>query len=221
MILRPWHLLLAVAALAVPLQAGALGGGGGGGLAVAATLDHCGVASGGVSCKIDASWGGVPDADRYTATVTLADGSVRDLGAVGTGPGGGTASLWVPYAGSGVYTVTISAWGADSEGREKMLDEDGDSASERGRSDGDDAGGDEEGPTEPGSADDEEPPEEFTDPPAGAETDQPGQPQPEPSSPPPAPDPPAPGPSTPGQTPDEEAATTPSSAALAPPESAR
>ena len=119
--LRPWHLLLVAAALLVPLQASAIGGGSG--LNVSASLDYCGVNPGGVSCKIDASWSGVAQAESYTATVTLADGSVTDMGTVGAGSGGGSTSVWVPYAGNGFYTLTITAWGTDPEGKPKKVDE--------------------------------------------------------------------------------------------------
>ncbi len=119
--LRPWHLLLVAAALLVPLQASAIGGGSG--LNVSASLDYCGVNPGGVSCKIDASWSGVAQAESYTATVTLADGSVTDVGTVGAGSGGGSTSVWVPYAGNGFYTLTITAWGTDPEGKPKKVDE--------------------------------------------------------------------------------------------------
>ena len=122
MSLRPWHILLVLAALIVPLQAGALDGGGGP-LTVTAALDYCGVGPGGISCKVDASWSGVEDAETYTATATLADGSVVDLGTIGSGPGGGSSSFWLPYAGNGIYTVTVSAWGTDPEGREKKLED--------------------------------------------------------------------------------------------------
>ncbi len=126
---RPWHLLLVLAALAVPIQAGALKGsdgtGSGGGLAVSASLDHCGFAETAITCQINVSWTGVEGAERYSAAVTLADGSVRDMGTIGTGPSGGFSSIWVPYAGDGTYTVTITAWGSDPDGKEKKIaDED-------------------------------------------------------------------------------------------------
>ena len=120
--LRAWHLLLVAAALAVPIQAGALSGGKGGGLTVSASLDYCGTSGNGISCKIDVSWNGVEGAERYSAVTTLADGTVLDLGTVGSGPGGGSSSIWVPYAGDGLYTVTITAWGNDPDGKDKELD---------------------------------------------------------------------------------------------------
>jgi hypothetical protein len=58
-------------------------------------------------CKINASWNQIPGANRYTASVTRADGSVVDFGAVGAG----SASFWVPYVGNGTYTVSVSAYG--------------------------------------------------------------------------------------------------------------
>jgi hypothetical protein len=120
--LRPWHLLLVLAALVVPLQAGALGGGSAGAsLQVSATLDYCGVGANGVNCKIDVSWTGPPEAESYTATATLADGSVVDMGTVGGAGAGGSTSIWVPYTGNGIYTVSVSAWGADSEGKAEKI----------------------------------------------------------------------------------------------------
>lgn len=114
---------LSVAAIFVPLQAGALQGGGGG-LNVGATLQGCGSGAEGVSCQIDVSWSGVAGADHYTADVTLADGSVRGMGRVGAGEIGGGASLWVPYAGDGFYMVTVTAWAINDEGEKEKVDED-------------------------------------------------------------------------------------------------
>lgn len=121
--IRPWHVLLVCLALIVPIQAGALEGRASG-LSVSASLGQCGVSGTGIMCRIDVSWSGVEHATRYAATVTLADGSVRELGTVGGG-GGGSTSVWVPYAGSGTYTVSVTAWGSDPEGKdEKLEDED-------------------------------------------------------------------------------------------------
>lgn len=114
------YLLPLLAALVVPLQAGALGGSGGG-LAVSASLNGCGVAETGISCRVDVSWSGVEGAERYSATATLADGSVIDLGHLGSGEGGGSASVWLPYAGDGEYSVTVTAWGSDPEGLPKKV----------------------------------------------------------------------------------------------------
>jgi hypothetical protein len=120
--LRPWHVLLACLALVVPIQAGALEGRGGSGLSVSASLGQCGVSETGILCRIDVSWSGVEHATRYAATVTLADGSVQDQGTVGGG--GGSTAVWVPYAGSGTYTVTVTAWGSDPEGKDEKLGDD-------------------------------------------------------------------------------------------------
>lgn len=123
--LRPWHLFLVLAALLVPIQAGALKGSdgpaGGAALAVSATLDHCGVGESGIVCQLNVSWTGIEGAERYSAAVTLADGSVRDMGTIGSGPGGGFTTLWVPYAGDGTYSVTVTAWGSDPDGKEKKI----------------------------------------------------------------------------------------------------
>jgi hypothetical protein len=119
---RKRALVCALLALAVPLPALALdGGSGGGSLDVQASLDRCGVGNGSIVCKIDASFSGLPDAEYYTASVTAPDGSVSDSGAVAEGDGGGTAALWVRYAGNGRYTVTISAWGYDERGNADIV----------------------------------------------------------------------------------------------------
>lgn len=120
--IRPWHVLLVCLALVVPIQAGAFDGRGGG-LSVSASLGQCGVSGSDVVCRIDVSWSGVEHATRYDATVTLADGSVQDLGTVGGGGGGSTAA-WVPYAGSGTYTVSVTAWGSDPDGKDEKLEND-------------------------------------------------------------------------------------------------
>jgi hypothetical protein len=112
--MRRRAIVYAVLALAVPLPALALTGQGGPAepagetsLSVSASLDTCGTAADTIVCKIDATWNEVAGADRYTATVTRADGSVVDFGDVGAGG----SSFWVPYVGNGTYTVTVSAYG--------------------------------------------------------------------------------------------------------------
>lgn len=106
-------LLYALLALAVPLPALALTGhadpvpAANANLSVAASLDSCGTAADTIVCKLDASWNEIPGATRYTASVTRADGSVVDFGDVG----GGSSSFWVPYAGNGAYTVSVSVYG--------------------------------------------------------------------------------------------------------------
>jgi hypothetical protein len=76
-------------------------------ISVSTSLDSCGTMDNGIVCKLDVSFNTVPNADSYYATVTRADGSVIDYGAVGAGG----ASLWVPYVGSGTYSVKITAYG--------------------------------------------------------------------------------------------------------------
>ena len=105
-------LVLAALALCVPIPALALPEGDpapetAGTLGVSATLDSCGIAGDQVVCKIDASWNAVPGATSYSASVTSPGGGVVDYGDAG---GSGT-SFWVPYAGPGTYTVTVSAYG--------------------------------------------------------------------------------------------------------------
>jgi hypothetical protein len=126
---RRW-LLLALLALAIPLPALGLSGSrettpapAPVALAVSTSLDSCGIADSQVVCKLDVSFNAIPGATSYTASVTRADGSVVDYGGVGAGGG----SLWVPYTGSGGYSVRISAYGtppaAESEGAEESGNE--------------------------------------------------------------------------------------------------
>ena len=118
-------LLYAALALAVPLPALAITAHGGGDagqpapvdLQVSASLDSCGTAADTIVCKIDASWNSVPGATRYTANVTRADGTVVDFGDIG----GTSESFWVPYAGNGTYTVSVSAYGTPPGADEEEL----------------------------------------------------------------------------------------------------
>jgi hypothetical protein len=111
--MRRRAIALALLALVVPLPALALSGGedatpfGPTDLSVAVSLDGCGTAADTIVCKLDATWNVVPGADRYTASVTRADGTVMDVGDVGAG----SASFWVPYAGNGTYSVQVFAYG--------------------------------------------------------------------------------------------------------------
>ena len=119
-------LLLTLLALAAPLPAFAIAEGalrdrlgpGPAAISVSTSLDSCGVLEDGVVCKLDVSFDPVDRRRRATrATVTRADGSVIDYGAVA--PGG--TSLWVPYVGSGNYSVRITAYGEPEspEGRRR------------------------------------------------------------------------------------------------------
>ena len=103
---------LALIALAVPFPALALEGGGAEGsgspgLSVTASLNSCGLAGSQIMCQIDAGWNSPEGAETYSVSVTSADGSVVDMGEM-TGQG---TSVWVPYAGSGTYTVSVTAYG--------------------------------------------------------------------------------------------------------------
>jgi hypothetical protein len=103
---------LALIALAVPFPALALEGGGvqasgSPGLTVTASLNSCGLAGSQIMCQIDAGWNSLEGADSYSVSVTSADGSVIDMGQT-TGQG---TSVWVPYAGAGTYSVSVTAWG--------------------------------------------------------------------------------------------------------------
>lgn len=128
---RPF--VLALLALAAPLPAFAIAQSSGetapGALSVSVALDGCGLVGTEVVCKLDASYGAVDGATSYTAAVTRADGSVVDYGEVGAG---GT-SLWVPYVGSGTYSVEIAAYGdpARPGGEPKLLSRDYSSAEGR------------------------------------------------------------------------------------------
>jgi hypothetical protein len=123
--------LLTLLALAAPLPALALNSDGTepvaatpapAALEVSTALDSCGIVDTQVVCKLSVTFGEVPGATNYTATVTRADGSVVDYGSVGAGG----ASLWVPYVGAGNYSVRVSAYGAPPEATEGDGDDKGD-----------------------------------------------------------------------------------------------
>ena len=80
-------------------------------LEVSTALDSCGTLADQVICKLDVSYNALPEAASYSAAVTRADGSVVDYG--GVAPGG--TSLWVPYVGSGTYSVRVTAYGAPEQ----------------------------------------------------------------------------------------------------------
>ena len=80
-------------------------------LEVSTALDSCGTLEDEVICKLDVSYNALPEAASYSAAVTRADGSVVDYG--GVAPGG--TSLWVPYVGSGTYSVRVTAYGAPEQ----------------------------------------------------------------------------------------------------------
>ena len=81
------------------------------GARVSTALDSCGTLEDEVICKLDVSYNALPEAASYSAAVTRADGSVVDYG--GVAPGG--TSLWVPYVGSGTYSVRVTAYGAPEQ----------------------------------------------------------------------------------------------------------
>jgi len=133
-------ILLAALVLATPVSAWAVGegalqtGSAQASISVSTSLRSCGVIEDGVACELGVSFGAVDGASSYTAAVTRADGSVIDYGAVA--PGG--TSLWVPYVGSGTYSVRITAYGEpespkDADGRGEVI--------AKGYSSGDDADG--------------------------------------------------------------------------------
>lgn len=106
--------LYSVLALAIPFPAFALTGEDGGetgadpvALSVEATLDGCGLAESRIVCTIDVSYGTVAAATSYSASVTAPNGSVTDHGEIDPGQ----ATLTVPYAGNGTYSVRITAYG--------------------------------------------------------------------------------------------------------------
>jgi hypothetical protein len=80
-------------------------------LEVSTALDSCGTLEDEVICKLDVSYNALPEAASYSAAVTRADGSVVDYG--GVAPGG--TSLWVPYVGSGTYSIRVTAYGAPEQ----------------------------------------------------------------------------------------------------------
>ena len=128
--MRRGRLLLLVVVLAAiaafPLRAFGVAGGGASGLAVDASLGGCGGSGGEILCEIQVAFGGVEGATHYTASVTRADGTVQSAGTVGTGEGGGSTSIQVPYVGAGTYSVIVSAWGPEQgASKPKLLERDG------------------------------------------------------------------------------------------------
>src|SRR5687767_1527647 len=118
---------LALIALTVPFPALALEGGGAEapgsqGLTVSASLESCGLADSQIMCKINAGWNSLEGAETYAVSVTSADGSVIDMGETS---GQGT-SVWVPYAGAGTYSVSVTAWGTppdeEDDGTPEVID---------------------------------------------------------------------------------------------------
>lgn len=76
-------------------------------LQVSASLGGCGIADAAIVCSIDTSWNSIEGAEEYAVSVTRPDGSVVDLG-----QSGGTArTLFIPYVGSGNYSIQVTAWG--------------------------------------------------------------------------------------------------------------
>jgi hypothetical protein len=122
-----WALVCVALALAVPLPANALTAGSDEAppatLTVAASLDGCGLAGTHIVCRLGVSFNAIPDATRYTASVTRPDGSVIDYGAIASGG----SAVHVPYVGSGTYNVRVSAYGwrdDDEHGEPVLLDTD-------------------------------------------------------------------------------------------------
>lgn len=171
--------VLAMLALLIPLRASA--GDGSGSLAVSASLAGCGLAGGAIVCEIEAGFNSISGADSYTASVTLADASVRSFGTVS--PGG--ASLYVPYVGAGIYRVEITAWAVDDEGDTEPIDTavsttenvEPPPAPRESLKPADDPAAEEPAPApEPEEATDEAPPPEDGTPPAAASSAQPAAP---------------------------------------------
>jgi hypothetical protein len=138
-------LLLAGLAAVVPASAFALEGEASpAGVSVAASQGGCGISESQIICEIEARWTGVPGTEYYTVSVTGADGSVQDFGRVGGDENGGSASLWVPYVGSGTYSVMVSAYGTPpgeaGSGHEELLGRES-SDNEGGGGDGNEGGG--------------------------------------------------------------------------------
>jgi len=104
---------LLVAALLVPLPAFALSGGSAGAAALDVSVSNAGCGIGGgssVVCRLQVSFNAIDGASSYTASVAGPDGSVVDYGAIGAGG----ATIPVPYTGNGTYSVSVSAWGKDT-----------------------------------------------------------------------------------------------------------
>jgi len=76
-------------------------------LSVTTSLESCGVLDNGLVCTLNVSFEPLPEATGYSASVTRADGSVIDAGAISAGG----SSIYVPYVGSGTYSVRVTAYG--------------------------------------------------------------------------------------------------------------
>jgi len=88
-------------------------------LSVSTSLQSCGVLDAQLVCALEVSFEQLPNATGYSATVTRADGSVIDMGSVSAGG----ATLYVPYVGSGTYSVRITAYGEPVASEEPNEDE--------------------------------------------------------------------------------------------------
>lgn len=76
-------------------------------LSVSASLGSCGVLEVQLVCSLNVSFEAIEGATSYSASVTRADGSVMEAGSVS--PAG--SSIYVPYVGSGTYSVRVTAYG--------------------------------------------------------------------------------------------------------------
>jgi hypothetical protein len=112
-------LLAAVAGLALP-GFGGIGESEASGLALEASPGGCDGTGSAMVCEIDVAFGGVAGADYYTASITRPDGSVEEAGTVGSGEGGGSATIHVSNVSAGTYTVTVSAWGDAGSGPTRL-----------------------------------------------------------------------------------------------------
>lgn len=76
-------------------------------LSVSTSLESCGLLETQLICTLNVSFEPIPGATGYSASVTRADGSVMDAGSVEAGG----SSIFVPYVGSGSYSVRVTAFG--------------------------------------------------------------------------------------------------------------
>jgi hypothetical protein len=79
-------------------------------LSVDVSVNSCGMTYGRMFCRLDVSYGTIPGADRYAASVRRPDGVAFSIGSVAAG---GT-SVVVPYVGPGRYSVRVLAYGPPS-----------------------------------------------------------------------------------------------------------
>jgi hypothetical protein len=108
-------LAYAVVALLAPIPALALDSDEGqAAIEVGAALDSCGLVKQRVVCQLGVSYSPVEGATTYEVSVVGPDGSTVTKSA-----GAGGTTVFVPYAGSGTYSIQVVAYGTDPDDEER------------------------------------------------------------------------------------------------------